>query len=437
MSATPTGAVRYFVRDPADDTPAVGAQVYTYIAGTTTPATTWADPNKSGANLNPVITDADGGCDIFGDGAYKFIVKDAAGNLLYEIDGIILGSTAFDRDASGVNSLPFDDIASTNVQAALEELGQKRVKDTDVIDIPHGGTGATTAAAARTALGLAINSDVQAWDADLDAISAFTLKVFSGLLYGLTTSNNGSDATNDIDFAAGVCIDSTNLHLQNCAAMTKRLDANWAAGTNQGMRYSGAAITNTTYHLYVATKADGTQDYYADPSATIATVLAHLQAETGGANYLYLRRIASIVRSGGVIKAYKQLGDRFVWDVAAGDVNTSTTGTAAVTSTLTVPTGIVVVADVNAAWLDLNPGAGTVGYALLTALDQTDTAPSVSAFSLAYTFDSAVNLGGAAAFFEVKVNTSGQIRYRCGRSSADISMSIVTTGYKDTRGRLA
>lgn len=40
------------------------------------------------------------------------------------------------------------------------------------IAVLYGGTGATTAAAARTNLGLAIGTAVQAWDADLDAIAA-------------------------------------------------------------------------------------------------------------------------------------------------------------------------------------------------------------------------------------------------------------------------
>lgn len=42
------------------------------------------------------------------------------------------------------------------------------------VSVAEGGTGATTASAARTALGVVIGTDVQAWDADLDALAALS-----------------------------------------------------------------------------------------------------------------------------------------------------------------------------------------------------------------------------------------------------------------------
>lgn len=51
---------------------------------------------------------------------------------------------------------------------------------TGTVAVANGGTGSTTASGARTNLGVAIGSNVQAWDADLDAIAA--LAGTSGLL---------------------------------------------------------------------------------------------------------------------------------------------------------------------------------------------------------------------------------------------------------------
>jgi hypothetical protein len=254
----------------------------------------------------------------------------------------------------------------------------------------------------------------------------------SGFLYGCTIANNAADAANDIDFAAGKCADSTNVSIAACTAKTKQLDANWAAGTNAGMRYSGAAIANTTYHLYAVWKPGGVdQDYYADPSAVPATVLAHLQAEVGGSAYAYVRRVGSIVRSGGAIRAFVQDGDRFMWNVTSlpADVAQTTTKTKALTA-MTLPSGVRV------------RGLFRLAIAVTTGSSQNENV---------LVYDGAnANIAAEGFFFrtattdtifytdvEQFTNTSAQVYVEItGNPSTLNTTSVSTAGWVDTRGRL-
>jgi len=72
------------------------------------------------------------------------------------------------------------------------------------------------------------------------------MAVINNYLTGLKLSNNVSDATNDIDIAAGIAADSTNsLMMALSSAITKRLDAAWVVGTNQGGLDTGSLSTWT------------------------------------------------------------------------------------------------------------------------------------------------------------------------------------------------
>jgi hypothetical protein len=61
--------------------PLAGGKLYTYLAGTTTPATTYQDQGLTTQNENPILLDSTGSCSIWLDPAksYKFVLKNAQG----------------------------------------------------------------------------------------------------------------------------------------------------------------------------------------------------------------------------------------------------------------------------------------------------------------------------------------------------------------------
>lgn len=257
-----------------------------------------------------------------------------------------------------------------------------------------------------------------------------------GHIKGCTLSNNGTDATNDIDIAAGSCIDSTDAFYIQCAAMTKRLDANWSAGTGNGFRDSANAINNFTYHIYAVAKIDGNnQDYYATTQATEALALTALRLETGGSSYVWARRIGSILRESGAIVLFTQRGDEFLrkgtpFPFAPG----ANPGTSALTVNAGTPSGIQVDAIMSVTLSDVTADATT--YVLVTSPDQTDTTPSSSAFSFflqSIVVPTAANESIASRW---RTSTSAQIRIRLSQSTTDHFISAQGHGWVDTRGRM-
>lgn len=252
-----------------------------------------------------------------------------------------------------------------------------------------------------------------------------SIGILRNYLTGLKLFNNSTDATNDIDIYAGQCTDSTNVTMITLAsAITKRLDAAWSVGTNQGGLDTGS-IANATYHVWLIKRSDtGVVDALFSLSAS---------APTMPANYDYKRRIGSIVRASATIKAFIQDGDIFRWQVPVADVVTTNPGTSAVTRTLTVPTGIRVKANISVLGYGLN-AAGNPASIYISDLSLTDSTPSSSILSFSAYTDVAgtTQLGGLVDVF---TNTSAQVRSRVQVSTANTGLVIGTQGWTDRRGQ--
>ncbi len=73
-------------------TPLAGGWVYTYAAGGSTDKTCWVDKDKVTAASNPVELDANGAVQLYADGTYKFVIKNADLDTIYTWDNLILKS---------------------------------------------------------------------------------------------------------------------------------------------------------------------------------------------------------------------------------------------------------------------------------------------------------------------------------------------------------
>lgn len=83
---SPVGKQQFF-----DDNGAVlnGGKLYTYQAGTVTPATTYSDVDLTTPNANPIILDAAGRCTIYlAASSYKYVLKTSADVTVWTQDNI-------------------------------------------------------------------------------------------------------------------------------------------------------------------------------------------------------------------------------------------------------------------------------------------------------------------------------------------------------------
>jgi hypothetical protein len=250
----------------------------------------------------------------------------------------------------------------------------------------------------------------------VELVGSPTGTFLQGYLYGLTLSNNVSDATNDIDIAVGsAASDTSTYHLMPLASgLTKRLDSGWAVGTGNGGLDTGS-IANTTYHVFLIQRSDtGVVDALFSASATSPTMPT---------NYDRKRRIGSIIRSGATILAFRQFGDRFMLSMTV-TARSSTSAFADAVLAVTAPAGI-----------RTRP--------ILTNILSVNAASSVQnsfgdgdASATQFVGQTVTNgVADTAKIDEVYTNTSSQIRYSCQINSGTIVQNVLNSaGWWDDRG---
>lgn len=408
-----------------DGTVLNGGKINTYITGTSTNKPTYQDQGQATAHANPIVLDADGrppggAIWLLTDAEYRLVIKDADDVTLQTID-----------DVSGIisplaGSVQFEEIQFDNNKGIYDANGNEQLlfgETASAVNYAKLTNAATTGTVTLEALGddSNVSLNIKSKGSGTVQVNGVTI---SGAYTGKTglVLSNDTDTDHDIAISAGSISDSTNTVRMDLAAHSKRIDGTWVAGDgNGGLPSTVTLAADTTYHVFIIAHTDGTVDAGFDTDTTATNLLAF-------SGYTYYKRLGSVVtNSSSNIIQFTQIGNKFVLTDPLRDVNDSNPGTSAVTSALTVPTGIKVEADMQISVFD-DSATTTARYCLATSLDSSDTVPSSLIFSVV-----AVGSGDiyAANRFGLTTNTSGQVRYRLSASDVDTNVYIHTYGWWD------
>ena len=237
-------------------------------------------------------------------------------------------------------------------------------------------------------------------------------------MQGFTYANNAGDATNDLDIAAGVCRDATNVHNMIGAALTKRSDVVWAVGDAAGMLDTGV-VGNSDYYLWAIKRSDtGVVDYLCSLSSTSPTMPA---------SYNFKRLIGWFKRVGGAIVAFDTYetdggGIELIWDSPTLDINLANTlTTSRRTDAVKVPLNFSVIAMLNVRVVD---AAGLT--AILYCPDQADLTPSATVAPLGNVGEGVS--GNAVALMRIRTSATGTIAARATTATVDL-YAVATVGF--------
>lgn len=123
--------------------PLIGGKIYTYVAGSLTPKGTFQDAALTIANTNPTVANARGEVMMFGAGAYRIILKDTAGNTIYDVDNIESAASLVNASIAALAAPAGADLIgyrSVTVKSILDEQFRSRSRGVSVVEAAAANT---------------------------------------------------------------------------------------------------------------------------------------------------------------------------------------------------------------------------------------------------------------------------------------------------------
>lgn len=247
------------------------------------------------------------------------------------------------------------------------------------------------------------------------------------LPFGYISGLEMTRAATSVSISAGAARNEGNtVNISRASALVKTT-ADWTAGSGNGGFPEGALGpigNNTWYHVFIIEDGAGTVDGGYDTALNATNLLG----ESGYTNY---RRIGSVRTDGaGNIIDFIQEGDEFRWVTPVEDVNVTNPGTTRVLATLTVPTGIRVMAHVSYSIDTLSSSNDPSVW--IRSTDQADEAATKPRAMNNHDGNQDNYSAGASA---ILTDTSAQIAYRWEASGGNDDFYMQTYGWTDRRGK--